>query len=394
MRVLDLTRVLAGPYCAMLLGDLGAEVIKLERPGTGDDLRQWGPPFTKEGESAYFLCVNRGKRSITIDLKNAAGRDLVRELARHSDILLENFKVGDLEQMGLGYEALATLNPGLIYCSITGFGQDGPYKDRPGYDILIQAMGGIMSVTGEVDGEPMKVGVAIADLATGLFATVAVLAALRVREQTGRGQRIDMALLDCQVALLANVASNYLIAAVPPGRYGNAHPNVAPYQVFPSKDGYLVLAVGNDDQWRKFCTAAGVPEWADMPEFRTNGGRVRNRGALVARLNDLVRTRTTAEWTERIMAAGVACGPIQTVDQVFADPHVLARGMLSEVDHPTAGRIKLTGSPLKLLGTPPKIDEPPPLLGEDTEAILTEVLGLDASGIAGLRAAGALGPST
>jgi formyl-CoA transferase len=377
----------------MLLGDLGADVIKVERPGTGDDLRQWGPPFAQGGESAYFLCVNRNKRSIIVDLKTEAGRDVVRELARRSDVLLENFKAGDLESMGLGYDALAALNPALVYCSITGFGQDGPYRDRPGYDIIIQAMGGIMSITGEPEGEPMKVGVAIADVATGLFATIAVLASLRAREKTGRGQRIDMALLDCQVALLVNVAANYLTTGIRPGRYGNAHPNISPYQIFRTQDGYLVLAVGNDAQWRNFCAAVGRPDWADSPAFRTNAKRVRNRDALAAELNDLFRTRTAAEWTDRILAAGVPCGPIQTVDQVFADPHVLARGMVSEVDHRKAGRIKLTGTPLKLLGTPPRIGGPPPLLGEDTVAVLREVLGLDAAGVNKLRIAGALGPT-
>lgn len=376
----------------MLLGDLGADVIKVERPGTGDDLRQWGPPFADGGESAYFLCVNRNKRSITVDLKTEAGRDIIRQLARRSDVLLENFKAGDLEAMGLGYEALAVVNPGLIYCSITGFGQEGPYRDRLGYDIIIQAMGGIMSVTGEPKGEPMKVGVAIADVATGLFAAIAILASLRVRERTGRGQRIDMALLDCQVALLVNVAANYLTTGIRPGRYGNTHPNTSPYQVFSTEKGYLVLAVGNDTQWRSFCAAVGRPDWADSPEFRTNADRVRNRDVLAAQLNDLFRARTAAEWTGRILAAGVPCGPVQTVDQVFADPQVLARGMLSEVEHQTAGRIKLTGSPLKLGNSPPRINDPPPLLGEDTNAILTEVLGLDAAQVAELRAAGALGP--
>lgn len=391
VRVLDLTRVLAGPYCTMLLGDLGADVIKVERPGTGDDLRQWGPPFAEGGESAYFLCANRNKRSITIDIKTPAGRDVIRQLAHRCDILVENFKAGELDEMGLGYETLAAIHPGLVYCSITGFGHDGPYRSRPGYDVVVQAMGGLMSVTGEPDGEPMKVGVAIADIATGLFAAVAVLAALRFKERTGRGQRIDMALLDCQVALLTNVASSYLIAGMRPRRYGNAHPNAAPYQLFPTRDGQLVLAVGSDAQWRKLCEAIGVREWADLPEFRTNRDRVENRDVLATRLKDLFQTRTSAEWIERLLAAGIACGPVQTIDQVFADPQVLHRGMLQEVDHPSAGRINLAGSPLKLLGSPPKAEVPPPLLGEHTEAILTEVLGLDASGIERLRALGAVG---
>ncbi len=385
VRVLDLTRVLAGPYCTMMLGDLGADILKVERPGSGDDVRAWGPPFAPGGESAYFLCVNRNKRSLTIDLKATRGRDLVRELARRCDVLAENFKTGTLDEMGIGYDALRSLNSGLIYCSITGFGTTGPYADLPGYDLIAQAMGGIMSITGAVDGEPMKVGVPIVDITTGMFAAVAILAALRVKEKTGRGQRIDMALLDSQIAWLGNVASNYLIGGQPPRRLANAHPNITPYEVYPTKDGYVALAVGNEGQWRRFCQVAEAPRLAEDPLFRTNADRVRNREKLVPHLKEVMRGRTSQEWMDLLRKDEIPCGPIQTVDRALNDPQVQARGMVVEARHPTAGPIKLVGSPLKLSDTPPAVRLPPPTLGQHTDEVLREVLGLAPQAIAELR---------
>lgn len=386
VRVLDLTRVLAGPYCTMMLGDLGADVIKVERPGAGDDVRAWGPPFAPGGESAYFLFVNRNKRSITVDLKHPRGRDLVRDLARRADALVENFKTGTMEEMGIGYDILREANPGLIYCSITGFGITGPYRDLPGYDLIAQAMGGIMSITGDVDGEPMKVGVPIVDISTGMFSAVSILAALRVKERTGQGQRIDMALLDSQIAWLGNVASNYLIGGKPARRLGNAHPNITPYEVFPTKDGYVTLAVGNEGQWRRFCQVAEVTHLADDPLFRTNADRVRNREKLVPVMSEVMRRHTSQEWMDLLRKEEIPCGPIQTVEKALNDSGVLGRGMVAEVQHPTAGPVKLVASPLKLMGTPPEVRLPPPTLGQHTEEILTDVLGLSPQAIAALRA--------
>jgi formyl-CoA transferase len=385
VRVLDLTRVLAGPYCTMMLGDLGADVLKVERPGAGDDVRAWGPPFAPGGESAYFLCINRNKRSITIDLKSPRGREVVRDLARRCDALVENFKTGTLDEMGIGYDALRAVNPGLVYCSITGFGTTGPYADLPGYDLVAQAMGGIMSITGEVNGEPVKVGVPIVDITTGMFSAVAILAALRVKDQTGRGQRIDMALLDSQIAWLGNVAGNYLVSGQPPGRLGNAHPNITPYEVFPTKDGHVALAVGNDGQWRRFCQVAEAPHLAEDPLFRTNADRVRNRDKLVPLMGEVMRRRSAHEWMDLLRKDEIPCGPIQTVDQALNDPQVLARAMVVETQHPTAGPIKLVASPLKLSETPPAVRRPPPTLGQHTEEILRDVLGFPPQVIAELR---------
>lgn len=389
IRVLDLSRVLAGPHCTMLLGDLGAEVIKIERPGKGDDTRQWGPPFVA-GESAYYLSCNRNKKSVTLNLKSEKAQQLAAALAAGSDVLVENLLPGTLDGFGLGYEALEARNPRLIYCSITGFGQDGPYRDRPGYDLLVQAMGGVMSLTGEPEGEPMKVGVAISDITAGLHAAIAILAALAARERTGVGERIDVSLLDCTVSWLANVASAYLVTGDRPERCGNAHASIVPYQSFQAADGRLVIAVGNDEQWRRFCGALERPDLADDERFRTNPLRVKHREALIARLEQLLRTRPAADWLERLERAEVPAAPINTVDRVFADPQVLARRMLVETLHPAAGKLRMTGSPLKLasLSEPPRAA--PPLLGQHTDEVLKSHLGLDTAEIEALRRAGAI----
>jgi len=386
-RVLDLSRVLAGPYCTMLLGDLGAEVIKVERPGTGDDTRAWGPPFAG-GESAYYVCANRNKKSITVNLKSPTGQHIIRRLAGVSDVLVENFKVGELAQLGLGYDQLAALNPQVVYCSITGYGQTGPDSDLPGYDFIIQGRGGVMSITGESRGEPMKVGVAIVDITAGLFAANAIQAALLARVRTGRGQAIDISLLDAQVAWLANVASNYLVSGQRPGRFGNAHPTIVPYQSFRARDGFFCLAVGNDGQWHKLCHLLGRPELADDPRFATNPARVQHRGVLIPLLQEMFVTQDIDFWLREIAAAGVPCGPVQTIDQVFADPQVVARDMLWTVPHPSAGEIRLAGSPLKLSETPVSYQMHPPLLGEHTEEVLTSLLGYTSEEVTQLHGEG------
>jgi formyl-CoA transferase len=385
VRVLDLSRVLAGPYCAMLLGDLGAEVIKLERPGAGDDTRHWGPPFVG-GESAYYLCCNRNKKSITLDLKSPAGRDLALRLAAESDVVLENFVPGTLERLGLGYDQLRSANSGIVLCSITGFGQTGPYRDLPGYDIIVQGMAGIMSITGEPGGPPMKVGVAISDITAGLFACNAILAALVARQQTGRGDWIDISLLDSSVAWLANVGSNYLATGEVPARYGNAHANIVPYQAFQAADRYLIVAVGNDAQWQRFCQAISRPDLAAEERFRTNPLRVENRAALLPLLEAVFLERSAEEWLRRLNAADVPCGPVNTLDRVFSDPQVQSRHMLLEVPHPTAGSVKMTASPWKLASAAPSQHRPPPLLGQHTDEILRDLLGLGPGQIAELRA--------
>jgi formyl-CoA transferase len=387
IRILDLSRVLAGPYCTMLLGDLGAEVIKVERPGTGDDTRAWGPPFAA-GESAYYLCANRNKKSITVNLKSATGQEIIRRLARLSDVLVENFKVGELTELGLGYDQLRTLNPGLVYCSITGYGQTGPDSDLPGYDFIIQGRGGVMSITGEPDGEPMKVGVAVVDITAGLFAANAIQAALLARVRTGCGQAIDIALLDAQVAWLANVASNYLVSGQRPGRFGNGHPTIVPYQSFRARDGFFCLAVGNDRQWQKLCRMLARPELVTDPRFATNPARVQHRNELIAVLQEIFLTQDIAFWLREIAAAGIPCGPVQAIDQVFADPQVLARGMLWTVPHPAAGEVRLVGSPLKLSETLVTCRTHPPLLGEHTDEVLTSLLGYSLEEAARLRAEG------
>jgi crotonobetainyl-CoA:carnitine CoA-transferase CaiB-like acyl-CoA transferase len=391
IRVLDLSRVLAGPWCTQTLADLGADVIKIERPGTGDDTRGWGPPFLQDDdgrdtqEAAYYLGCNRNKRSVTCDIATPEGQSLIRELVRHCDVLVENFKVGDLARYGLGYDDVRAINPRLVYCSITGFGQSGPYSSRAGYDYIVQGMGGLMSITGERDdlgGNPQKVGVAVADLFTGMYATVAILAALRHAEKTGEGQRVDMALLDTQVAMLANLGANYLVSGNVPGRAGNAHQNIVPYQVFETAPGaqgrdFLILAVGNDSQFAKFCEAAGRPEIAADSRFAKNRERVRNRAVLVPLLEELMRTRPKGEWLALLEGAKVPCGAINNLAEVFADPQVNHRGMVHTWKHPLREEVRLVASPLRMTGTPVRTDHPPPLLGQHTHEVLREVLGWD-----------------
>ncbi|MEW9898325.1 CaiB/BaiF CoA-transferase family protein [Chitinivorax sp. PXF-14] len=395
LKVLDLSRVLAGPWASQILGDLGAEVIKIERPGSGDDTRGWGPPFLRDtdgkptSEAAYFLSANRNKRSVAIDIAKPEGQALVRELAAQCDIVLENFKVGGLRQYGLDYTSLKALNPRLIYCSITGFGQDGPYADRAGYDFLIQGMGGLMSLTGELDGDPQKVGVALTDIMTGLYAAIGVLAALAHRERTGEGQHIDLALLDVQIACLANQAMNYLTTGVAPTRLGNAHPNIVPYQAFPTADGDIILAIGNDGQFARFCEVAGQG-WAGDERFATNRARVDHRQVLVPLIRQTTVMRTTADWIAALEQAGVPCGPINTLDQVFADPQVRHREMQLSLSHALGIGAPSVASPLRMSSTPVDYRLAPPMLGQDTAEVLRNWLGLDSERIAALRAAGVL----
>jgi formyl-CoA transferase len=385
IKVLDLSRVLAMPYCSMMLGDLGAQIIRVERPGIGDETRHWGPPWVGD-QSAYYLCTNRNKKSITVDLKKKEGQEIILQLAKRSDILLENFLPGSLAEMGLGYDQIRAVNPAIIYASVTGYGQDGPYRDLPGFDFIIQAQGGLMSIIGEGDGPPMKVGVAIVDITAGLFTCSAVLAALHHRERTGIGQRIDIALLDSQVAWLANQASNYLISGKVPRRMGNAHPNIVPYEAYETKDGTsIALGVGNDNQWQKFCKLARLENLIHDPRYATNPKRVENRRELVSFLQEIFRKKTSAEWLRILAEAEVPCGPINTIDRVFADPQVLARGMLVEMEHPVDGKYRVVGSPMKLSETPVQYKTPPPRLGEHTEEVLREILGYDPAQISRLR---------
>lgn len=397
VRVLDLSRVLAGPWAGQILADLGADVIKVERPVSGDDTRAWGPPFLKDtagentSEAAYYLSANRNKQSVTIDFTRAEGQALVRELVVRSDILIENFKVGGLAAYGLDYASLKAINPRLIYCSITGFGQTGPYAKRPGYDFMIQGLGGLMSLTGRSEAEegagPVKVGVALTDILTGLYSSTAILAALAHRDQTGAGQYIDMALLDVQVACLANQAMNYLSTGVAPRRLGNAHPNIVPYQDFPTADGDFILTVGNDSQFRKFAEVAGRPEWADDPRFKSNTLRVAHRAELIPLIRQVTVFKTTVQWVAELEAAGVPCGPINDLAQVFADPQVVARGLAIELPHVLGGTVPLVASPIRLSKTPVEYRRAPPLLGEHTQAVLRDVLGMSEEAIAVLREA-------
>lgn len=400
IRVLDLSRVLAGPWAGQILADLGADVIKVERPGCGDDTRAWGPPFLQNPagqnttETAYYLSANRNKQSVTIDFTRPEGQRLVRELAAKSDIVIENFKVGGLAAYGLDYETLSAANPRLIYCSITGFGQSGPYASRPGYDFMIQALGGLMSLTGIAEGEegagPVKVGVALTDILTGLYSTTAILAALAHRDQGGNGQYIDMALLDVQVACLANQAMNYLTTGVAPGRLGNAHPNIVPYQSFPTADGDLILTVGNDSQFRKFAGVAGQPQWADDPRFVTNKLRVAHRAELIPLIRQATVFKPTGWWVAELERAGVPCGPVNDLAQVFADPQVVARGLAIELPHALGGRVAQVASPIRLSETPVEYHRAPPLLGEHTDQVLQALLGMSSEEVASLRADGVL----
>lgn len=400
IRVLDLSRVLAGPWCGQILGDLGAEVIKVERPRTGDDPRHWGPPYLKDAqgentsEAAYYLSANRNKQSLTLDFTLPEGQRIIRQLVEQCDVVLENFKLGGLAAYGLDYESLKAINPKLVYCSITGFGSDGPYAARAGYDFMIQGLGGLMSLTGRAEDEegagPVKVGVALTDILTGLYATVGVLAALNSREQTGVGQHVELALLDVQVACLANQAMNYLTTGVAPKRMGNAHPNIVPYQDFPTADGDIILTIGNDGQFRKFTEVAGHPEWAVDARFATNQARVAHRQVLVPLIRQVTVFRTTAEWVALLEQAGVPCGPINDLAQVFADPQVQARGLRLDMTHPLAGSVPQVASPIRLSETPVDYRRAPPLLGEHSEAVLQDVLGLSFEKILSLRQSGVI----
>ena len=373
IRVLDLSRVLAGPYCTMVLGDLGADVIKVEPP-EGDETRAWGPPFA-EGESAYYLCVNRNKRGMVVNLKSVEGRAILHKLVKQSDVLVENFRPGTLEKFGLDYESARELNPRLIYCSITGFGQTGSMRDKPGYDFMIQALGGLMSITGVPDGEPMKTGVAVVDLFAGQNAIIAILAPLQARAMTGRGQHLDIALFDSQLGWLANVASNYLISGKLPKRHGNAHPNIVPYQSFQASDGWFAIAVGNDRQFVRLCEMLEKPEFAVDERFAANSGRVQNRDELIALLKSIFVTRSASEWLSLLEQAEIPCGPINNFEQVFSMPTVQEREMLVKMNHPTIGELPLVGSPLKMSDTPVEYRLHPPLMGEHTEDVLRELGG-------------------
>ena len=381
VRVIDLTRILAGPYCTMLLGDLGADVIKIEVPERGDDTRQWGPPFTAGGQSAYFLAANRNKRSLTLDLKSERGMEILKALIQTGDVLIENFRAGMLEKWGLGYEQLQELKPDLVYCTVTGYGYTGPYRDRPGYDFVVQALGGFMSVTGPVDGQPYRAGIAIADLASGIYASNAVLASLFARERTGKGQRIDISLLDCQVALMSYVASNNLVSKEQPRRFGNAHPNIVPYEVFEAENGYFAFAAGNDLQWTKFCKAVNREDWKSDARFSTNPARLENRTELVGLLNELFGTHTIKHWVELCETIGLPASPINTMDAALADPQVIARELVMEVPHHTEGTVPLLRSPLNIPTAPSEVRYPPPTLGQHTDEILAELLNFNSEEI-------------
>ena len=389
VRVLDLSRILAGPYCTMILGDLGADVIKVERPGGGDDTRSWGPPFAG-GESAYYLSCNRNKRSITVDLKNPRGVELIREFAKVSDVLVENFTPGLMKRFGLDYETLRAINPRMVYCSISAYGQDGPYRDRPGYDMVLSAVGGLMWITGPEGGEPCKVGVAITDVVTGVYASGAIMASLLWRERSGRGQYIDCSLLDVQVSALANIASSYLVAGKEARRWGTAHESIIPYQVFETGDRPIAIAVANQKLWVKFCELIGKPEWIEDPRFESNPKRVENRKQLLPLVAEVMAGRTCDEWMGLLVEAAIPCGPVNNMQNLFADPQVLHRNMVVRVPHPTIGTLQLTGIPIKYAETPATVRRRPPLLGEHTDEILNDVLGYQSEAISPLRAQGVI----
>ncbi len=396
IRIVDVTRALAGPFCTMILGDFGADIIKIERPGFGDDSRGWGPPFIGEasepypGQSAYFLSANRNKRSLTVNLKSPQGQGIIRDLVRVSDVLIENFRTGVLDEMGLGFDSLIAENPRLIYCSISGYGRTGPNKEKPGYDAIIQAEGGMMGITGPIDGPPSRVGIPIIDITAGMFAATAILAALQERTESGQGQHVDVSLLDTQVALLANVGSNYLISGDPPKRQGNAHPNIAPYELFQARDKGFVLGAANQRQWVKLCDLIGASDLKSDPRFENNQARVEHRQELILALNDIFADKDAAEWLTLLEDAGLPCGPINTVPEVFKHPQVRARNMIQEVDHTSAGRISLTGFPYKLSRTPAELHLAPPCLGEHNREILIDLLGYSESEVDSLREQGVI----
>jgi crotonobetainyl-CoA:carnitine CoA-transferase CaiB-like acyl-CoA transferase len=392
LRIVDLSRIVAGPLATQILSDYGAEVIKVEHPQGGDDSRHWAPPRAPDGQASYFFAVNRGKRSITIDLKHPRGKALVLDLARRGDVVIENFKPGTMDDLGLGWETLRGVNPGLIYCAISGFGATGPYRERAGYDAIMQGFTGLMSITGETAGPPVKVGVALIDAITALYAHGAILAALRHRDRTGQGQYLDLSLLECGVAALINAATAYLVGGEVQGRWGSAHPSLVPYQAFRARDGYLMVGAGNERLWKAFCEALGAPEWADDPRYGSNARRVACRTELVREIEARLAARDRDEWVARFAEAGLPAGPINDIGQVFEDPQVRHRKMAVEVDHPTAGRVRLPGIPVKFGGTPAAVQGPPPNLGQHTDEVLREVLGLSPVAIAELHASGALGP--
>jgi crotonobetainyl-CoA:carnitine CoA-transferase CaiB-like acyl-CoA transferase len=391
MRVLDMTRAMAGPFCTMMLGDLGADIIKVERPGRGDESRGWGPPFVGTpygpypGESAYFISANRNKRSITINLKSSEGQDIVRRLAARSDALVENFRTGVLDRMGLGYDQLRSVNPRLVYCSISGYGSTGPYAARPGYDFIIQAEGGFMGITGPEEGPPSRVGVPIIDITAGMFSAVAILAALRARDATGEGQHIDLSLLETQVALLTNVASNHLIGSMEHRRLGNTHPNITPYEAFPARDRWFALAAANERQWSILCQVLGRSDLKEDPRFADNNARVANRAALREVLDEAFQARDAGEWLAEFRQAGLPCGPINTIPEVFDHPQAEIRSLTLDVEHPTAGMVQFPGFPYKFSSTPAQVRLPPPLLGQHTEEVLGDMLGFSASEVVRLR---------
>jgi formyl-CoA transferase len=391
LRIVDLTRIVAGPLATQIFADYGAEVIKIEQPGIGDDSRHWAPPRTPDGQATYFFSVNRGKKSVTVDLKHPRGKALVAELARRADVLVENFTPGTADRLGLGHLALRAANPRLVYCSISGFGATGPYRERAGYDAIMQGMTGLMSITGEPDGAPMKVGVALIDVITALYAHGAILAALHHRERTGEGQYLELSLMECGIAALINAATAYLVGGEVQGRWGSAHPSLVPYQAFRARDGYVIVGAGNERLWKAFCEVLGTPEWADDPRYDSNAKRVERRAELIGLIETRLTARGRDEWVAAFAAAGLPAGPINDIAQVFSDPQVAHRQMVVEVEHPTAGPVHLPGIPVKFGGTPARVQGPPPLLGEHTDEVLQGILGLDDAAVAALRAQGVVG---